>query len=82
MTEPLPTACRLAPSAGRVLVVLANADLDGDLHGLNAWPASGRGLATHRERESRTKQINDVTAAMREDARRLEQQPDSTEPYP
>lgn len=28
--------------AGRVLLVLAYQDLDGDLHGLNAWPASGR----------------------------------------
>jgi hypothetical protein len=37
-----------SPSAGRVLVVIAYPDQDGDLHGLNAWPASGRDLATYR----------------------------------
>jgi hypothetical protein len=36
-------------SAGRVLVVIAYQDLDEDLHGMNAWPASGRDLATYRE---------------------------------
>jgi hypothetical protein len=30
--------------AGAVLVVLAYRDLDGDLHGMTAWPASGRAL--------------------------------------
>jgi hypothetical protein len=39
-------------SAGRVLVVIAYRDLDGDLHGLNAWPASGRDLATYSEGDS------------------------------
>jgi len=34
-------------SAGRVLVVIVYRDLDGDLHGMNAWPASGRDLATY-----------------------------------
>jgi hypothetical protein len=34
-------------SAGRVLVVIAYRDLDGDLHGMNAWPASGRDLAAY-----------------------------------
>ncbi len=38
-------------SAGRVLVVIAFRDLDGDWHGLNAWPASGRNLATYQEGE-------------------------------
>jgi hypothetical protein len=38
-----------SPSAQRVLVVLAYRDLDGDLHGLNAWPASGRDLVTYNE---------------------------------
>jgi hypothetical protein len=38
-----------SPSAGRVLVVIAYRDLDGDLHGMNAWPASGRDLATYKE---------------------------------
>ncbi|MEI2765668.1 MAG: hypothetical protein V9F82_08300 [Dermatophilaceae bacterium] len=28
-------------SAGRVIVVVAYRDLDGDLHGINAWPATG-----------------------------------------
>jgi len=36
-------------SAGRVLVVIAYRDLDGELHGMNAWPASGRDLATYRK---------------------------------
>jgi len=34
-------------SAGRVLVVIAYRDADGELHGMNAWPASGRDLATY-----------------------------------
>jgi len=38
-----------APSAGRVLVVIAYRDLDSDLHGMNAWPASGRDLSTYLE---------------------------------
>ena len=38
-----------SPGAGRVLLVLAYQDLDGDLHGLNAWPASGRDLTTYNE---------------------------------
>lgn len=38
-----------SPSAGRVLVVIAYRDLDGDLHGMNAWPATGRDLAIYRE---------------------------------
>lgn len=32
-------------TAGRVLVVIAYRDLDGDLHLINAWPASGADLA-------------------------------------
>jgi hypothetical protein len=39
-------------SARRVLVVIAYRDLDGDLHGLNVWPASGRDLATYKEGSS------------------------------
>ena len=35
--------------AGRVLVVLAYRDLDGRLHGINAWPATGRDLATYQK---------------------------------
>jgi hypothetical protein len=38
-----------SPTAGKVLVVIAYRDLDGDLHGMNAWPASGRDLATYEE---------------------------------
>jgi len=38
-----------SPSCGRVLVVIAYRDLDGELHGLNAWPASGRDLVTYRK---------------------------------
>jgi hypothetical protein len=29
-----------SPTAGRVLVIIAYRDLDGDLHGINAWPAT------------------------------------------
>lgn len=36
-------------SARRVLVVIAYRDLDGDLHGMNAWPATGRDLAVYNE---------------------------------
>jgi len=35
--------------AGRVLVVIAFRDADGDLHGINAWPATGADLRFHRE---------------------------------
>lgn len=38
-----------SPSAGRVLVVIAYQDLDGDWHGMNAWPASGRDLTAYLE---------------------------------
>jgi len=30
-----------SPTAGTVLVVIAYHDLDGDLHGVKAWPATG-----------------------------------------
>lgn len=33
-----------SPSAGRVVVVIAYRDPDGDLHGINAWPATGADL--------------------------------------
>ena len=36
-----------SPSAGKVLVVIVYRDLDGGLHGMNAWPASGRDLTTY-----------------------------------
>lgn len=36
-------------SVGKVLVVIAYRDLDGDLHGVNAWPATGRDLTTYLE---------------------------------
>ena len=36
-------------AARRVLVVIAYRDLDGDLHGMNAWPATGRDLAVYNE---------------------------------
>jgi len=38
-------------TAQHVLVVIAYRDLDGDWHGLNAWPASGRDLAAYQEGE-------------------------------
>lgn len=37
-----------SPAAGRVLVVIAYRDLDGELHGMNAGSTSGRDLATYR----------------------------------
>ena len=33
-----------SPGADRILVVIAYRDGDGDLHGINAWPASGPDL--------------------------------------
>jgi hypothetical protein len=30
-----------------VFVVIAYRDLDGELHGMNSWPANGRDLATY-----------------------------------
>ncbi|MCK0114347.1 hypothetical protein MWU75_19600 [Ornithinimicrobium sp. F0845] len=36
-------------SAGRVLVVIAYRDLDGELHGVNAWPATGADLQIYQE---------------------------------
>lgn len=38
-----------SPSAEHVLVVIAYADLDGQIHGMNSWPASGRDLAAYRK---------------------------------
>ena len=38
-----------SPGAGAVLVVLAYRDLDGDLHGMTAWPATGRALRLYTE---------------------------------
>lgn len=38
---------RVSAVPRQVLVVIAYRDLDGDLHGMNAWPASGRDLATY-----------------------------------
>lgn len=35
--------------AGRVLVVIAYRDLDGDLHGINAWPATGADMKIYEE---------------------------------
>ena len=34
-------------TAGRVLVVIAYRDLDNDLHGINAWPATGADLRVY-----------------------------------
>ncbi len=36
-------------AADRVLVIIAYQDLDGDWHGMNAWPVSGRDLDTYQE---------------------------------
>ena len=48
--EPVTGASRIigeSTSAGMVLVVIAYRDLDGDLHGINAWPATGPDLAAY-----------------------------------
>ncbi|MEO6700228.1 MAG: hypothetical protein ABI140_02825 [Jatrophihabitantaceae bacterium] len=36
-----------SPSGDVVLVVIAYRDLDGDLHGINAWPATGYDLKAY-----------------------------------
>ena len=38
-----------SPAAGRVVVVIAYRDLDGDLHGVNAWPATGADLTMYHQ---------------------------------
>lgn len=38
-----------SPGADRVLVVIAFRDAGGDLHGINAWPATGADLRFYRE---------------------------------
>ena len=35
--------------AGRVLAFIAFRDADGDLHGINAWPATGADLRFYQE---------------------------------
>lgn len=39
-----------SPSSGLALVALAYRDLQGTLHGLTAWPATGRALRVYTER--------------------------------
>ena len=36
-------------SPGRVLTVIAYRDLDGDLHGINAWSATGTDLRLYQQ---------------------------------
>jgi hypothetical protein len=43
-------------SAQRVLVVIAYQDIDRHWHGINAWPASGRDLATYLEGDGHGKE--------------------------
>jgi len=38
-----------SPTGRRVLVIIAYRDLDGDLHGINAWPATGNDLRIYEE---------------------------------
>ncbi len=38
-----------SPTASRVLVIIAYRDLDGDLHVINAWPATGNDLRIYEE---------------------------------
>ena len=44
-----PPVHRPLRSAGRVIVVIAFRDLDGDLHGINAWPATGADLKPYQQ---------------------------------
>lgn len=39
-----------SPTADRVLVVIAYRDVEGTLHGVNAWPATGPDLAAYEGR--------------------------------
>jgi hypothetical protein len=41
-----------SPGAAAVLLVLAYRDLDGYLHGMTAWPATGRALRLYMEGRS------------------------------
>ena len=36
-------------SAGRVIVLIAYRDLDGDVHGINAWPVTGADLELYQQ---------------------------------
>jgi len=38
-----------SPTGRRALVIIAYRDLDGDLHGINAWPATGNDLRIYEE---------------------------------
>jgi len=38
------TAATASAAFGAVLAVLAYRDVDGDVHGMTAWPATGRAL--------------------------------------
>jgi hypothetical protein len=67
-----------SPSAGRVLVVIAYRDLDGDLYGINAWPAPGADLALHQKGDTLAKKIDPALAE--QFRRKSEQTKDS--PYP
>ena len=40
-----------SPGAGRVLVIIGFRDADGDLHGINAWSATGADVRFYREGE-------------------------------
>jgi hypothetical protein len=39
----------VSTSKRNVLVVIAYRDLDGDLHGINAWPATGADLRLYQQ---------------------------------
>jgi hypothetical protein len=36
-----------SPTAGMILVIIAYRDLEGELHGINAWPATGADLRVY-----------------------------------
>lgn len=73
---------RIFAVRSKVLVVTAYRDFDSDLHGMNAWPASGRNLATYMRKLSMAKDIDPHEAgATREDARRRKAA-GAIQPYP
>ncbi|HET9117864.1 MAG TPA: hypothetical protein VFN75_07290 [Pseudonocardiaceae bacterium] len=56
-----------------MLVVLACRDLDGDLHGMTAWPATGRATALHpRENLMSTRLDPKLAREVRDEATRAE----------
>ncbi len=67
-----------SPSAERVIVVIAYRDLDGDLHGINAWPATGGDLKLYCKETMMAKTIDPGLA----EKLREESEETKDKPYP